>query len=56
MRSKVYDLLSDEGSKHIGAEQVWDSISVPSGIQGKGEGQIVGIICCGQLMSGNAMN
>ena len=47
MRSKNYDLLSDEGPKHIGADQVWDGSSVPSGIKGKGEGQIVGIIDTG---------
>ena len=47
MRSKLYDLLSDEGPKHIGADQVWDGTSVPSGIKGKGEGQIVGIIDTG---------
>ena len=47
MRSKNYDLLSDEGPKHIGADQIWDGSSVPSGIKGKGEGQIVGIIDTG---------
>ncbi|KTF15741.1 S8 family serine peptidase [Pseudoalteromonas sp. H105] len=47
MRSKNYDLLSDEGPKHIGADQIWDGTSVPSGIKGKGEGQIVGIIDTG---------
>ena len=47
MRSKLYDLLSDEGPTHIGADQVWDGTSVPSGINGKGEGQIVGIIDTG---------
>ncbi|QMW15199.1 S8 family serine peptidase [Pseudoalteromonas sp. MT33b] len=47
MRSKNYDLLSDEGPRHIGADQVWDGTSVPSGIKGKGEGQIVGIIDTG---------
>ena len=47
MRSKKYDLLSDEGPTHIGADKIWDGTSVPSGIQGKGEGQIVGIIDTG---------
>lgn len=47
MRSKTYDLLSDEGPKLIGADQVWDGTSVPNGIKGKGEGQIVGIIDTG---------
>ena len=47
MRSKNYDLLSDEGPRHIGADQVWNGTSVPSGIKGKGEGQIVGIIDTG---------
>ncbi|MEL7387013.1 MAG: S8 family serine peptidase [Pseudomonadota bacterium] len=47
MRSKNYDLLSDEGPKHIGADQIWNGSSVPSGIKGKGEGQIVGIIDTG---------
>lgn len=47
MRAKKYDLLSDEGPKHIGADKIWDGTSVPSGIQGKGEGQIVGIIDTG---------
>ncbi|CAM3904741.1 MULTISPECIES: S8 family serine peptidase [Pseudoalteromonas] len=47
MRSKNYDLLSDEGPTHIGADKIWDGSSVPSGIKGKGEGQIVGIIDTG---------
>lgn len=47
MRSKNYDLLSDEGPKHIGADQIWNGTSVPSGIKGKGEGQIIGIIDTG---------
>ncbi|MCO6354656.1 S8 family serine peptidase [Pseudoalteromonas shioyasakiensis] len=47
MRSKNYDLLSDEGPKHIGADQIWDGSSVPSGIKGKGEDQIIGIIDTG---------
>ena len=47
MRSKLYDLLSDEGPTHIGADKIWDGSSVPSGIQGKGEGQIIGIIDTG---------
>lgn len=47
MRAKKYELLSDEGPKHIGADKIWDGTSVPSGIQGKGEGQIVGIIDTG---------
>lgn len=47
MRSKNYDLLSDEGPKHIGADQIWNGTSVPSGLKGKGEGQIVGIIDTG---------
>ena len=47
MRSKLYDLLSDEGPTQIGADHIWDGTSVPSGIQGKGEGQIVGIIDTG---------
>jgi len=47
MRSKHYDLLSDEGPKHIGADQVWNGTASPQGIAGQGEGQIIGIIDTG---------
>ncbi len=47
MRSKHYDLLSDQGPKHIGADQVWSGTVSPTGIKHKGEGQIIGIIDTG---------
>ncbi|BDF93335.1 protease inhibitor I9 family protein [Pseudoalteromonas sp. KAN5] len=47
MRSKHYDLLSDEGPTHIGADKVWNGSASPTGIAGKGEGQIIGIIDTG---------
>ncbi|MFY8274735.1 S8 family serine peptidase [Pseudoalteromonas sp. SSDWG2] len=47
MRSKHYDLLTDEGPKQIGADQVWSGMTSPTGIEFKGEGQIVGIIDTG---------
>lgn len=47
MRSKRYDLLSDEGPHQIGADQLWSGNASPQGIAGKGEGQIIGIIDTG---------
>ncbi len=47
MRSKHYDLLSDEGPKTIHADKVWSGAASPTGIKHKGEGQIIGIIDTG---------
>ncbi len=46
MRSKHYDLLSDEGPKTIHADKVWSGAAT-AGIKHKGEGQIIGIIDTG---------
>ncbi len=47
MRLKDYELLSDEGPKHIGADKVWSGEAPVSGAKYKGEGQIIGIIDTG---------
>lgn len=47
MRLKKYDLLSDRGPTHIGADIVWNGQGTNDGIPYKGEGQIVGIIDTG---------
>ncbi|MBQ4832147.1 S8 family serine peptidase [Pseudoalteromonas sp. MMG010] len=47
MRSKNYELLSDEGPKTIKADEIWDGSAVESGVNNKGEGQIIGIIDTG---------
>ncbi|MEK0161252.1 S8 family serine peptidase [Pseudoalteromonas piscicida] len=47
IRSKNYDLLSDEGHKQIKADQVWSGAASSSGVKYKGEGQIIGIIDTG---------
>ncbi|WP_105189285.1 S8 family serine peptidase [Pseudoalteromonas sp. T1lg48] len=47
MRSKHYDLLSDQGPKQIAADQVWSGMASPTGVKHKGEGQIIGIIDTG---------
>ncbi|MBS3797975.1 S8 family serine peptidase [Pseudoalteromonas sp. BDTF-M6] len=47
MRSKHYDLLTDEGPKQISADQVWSGMASPTGVKHKGEGQIIGIIDTG---------
>ncbi|WP_462159569.1 S8 family serine peptidase [Pseudoalteromonas sp. GB56] len=47
MRSKHYDLLSDEGPKTIHADKVWSGAASPTGVKHKGEGQIIGIIDTG---------
>lgn len=47
MRSKHYDLLSDEGPKQIKANEVWSGAASATGLKHKGEGQIIGIIDSG---------
>lgn len=47
MRSKHYDLLSDEGPKQIKADEVWSGAASSAGLKLKGEGQIIGIIDSG---------
>lgn len=47
MRSKHYDLLSDEGPKQIKADEVWSGAASSTGLKLKGEGQIIGIIDSG---------
>ncbi|PHI36318.1 hypothetical protein CBQ28_15025 [Pseudoalteromonas sp. GCY] len=47
IRSKNYDLLSDQGHKQIGADEVWSGGASSSGVKYKGEGQIIGIIDTG---------
>jgi subtilisin family serine protease len=47
MRLKDYELLSDEGPKHIGADKIWSGEVTGTGVGYKGEGQIVGVIDTG---------
>lgn len=45
-RSKLYQLNTDVGPQHIGADQVWSGAAT-SGLAHKGEGMIVGVIDTG---------
>jgi len=46
-RSKIYDLLSDQGPKQIGADQVWTGTASLDNMEYKGEGQIMAVIDTG---------
>ena len=46
-RSKFYDLLSDQGPKQIGADQVWTGTATVDQMEYKGEGQIIAVIDTG---------
>jgi subtilisin family serine protease len=46
-RSKVYELLSDVGPKHIGADTIWQGTATNNSMQYKGEGQIIAIVDTG---------
>lgn len=47
MRLKDYELLSDQGPTHIGADKIWSGEVTGTGVGYKGEGQIMGIIDTG---------
>ncbi|MGL5391427.1 MAG: S8 family serine peptidase, partial [Shewanella sp.] len=46
-RAKEYQLFTDVGPKHIGADMVWQGTGVPDGVAMRGEGIIAGIIDTG---------
>ncbi|WP_028115928.1 S8 family serine peptidase [Ferrimonas senticii] len=46
-RAKTYQLFTDVGPKHIGADQLWQGIGVPSSNTVFGEGIIAGILDTG---------
>ncbi|KGJ98056.1 S8 family serine peptidase [Thalassotalea sp. ND16A] len=47
VRAKTYELLSDTGPKHIGADGIWQGTATTDGMEYKGEGQIMAIIDTG---------
>ncbi|AVT47464.1 S8 family serine peptidase [Shewanella baltica] len=46
-RAKEYQLFTDVGPKHIGADMIWQGTGVPDGVAMRGEGIIAGIIDTG---------
>ncbi|MEL4301358.1 S8 family serine peptidase [Shewanella xiamenensis] len=46
-RAKEYQLFTDVGPKHIGADMIWQGTSTPDGVAMRGEGIIAGIIDTG---------
>ncbi|MGL4474652.1 MAG: S8 family serine peptidase, partial [Shewanella sp.] len=46
-RAKKYELFTDVGPKHIGADKIWQGQGVPSNVPMRGEGIIAGIIDTG---------
>lgn len=46
-RAKTYELLSDTGPKHIGADTIWEGTATQNSMQYKGEDQIIAIIDTG---------
>lgn len=46
-RAKTYELLSDTGPKHIGADTLWEGTATQNNMQYKGEDQIIAIIDTG---------
>lgn len=46
-RAKEYQLFTDVGPKHIGADMIWQGTGVPEGVAMRGEGIIAGIIDTG---------
>jgi subtilisin family serine protease len=46
-RAKEYQLFTDVGPKHIGADMIWQGTGVPDSVEMRGEGIVAGIIDTG---------